>query len=43
MIAAMNANYPIVSVLIKHGCNVGVESYDGKTAREYAHEAFMID
>lgn len=36
MIAAINGNYAIASLLIREGCNIGAESKDGKTAREFA-------
>ena len=36
MIAAMNANLPVVRILQSYGANMLLESSDGKTAREFA-------
>jgi hypothetical protein len=39
MIAAMNANYPIVKLLANLGANLTLESVDGKLARDFALDA----
>ena len=41
MVAAMNGNYPVVSLLIREGANLQLEAKDGKTARNFAEEAFV--
>lgn len=39
MIAAMNANLPVVRILQSYGANMLLEASDGKNAREFAQEA----
>jgi ankyrin repeat protein len=41
MVACMNGNYPVVNYLVKEGVRTDVESIDGKTARNFAEEAFI--
>ncbi|CDW71927.1 ankyrin repeat domain protein [Stylonychia lemnae] len=41
MIAAMNANIAVVKLLVALGCNLSMESSDGKTAREFAEETLL--
>lgn len=38
MVAAMNANLPVVRILQSYGANMLLEANDGKTAREFAQE-----
>lgn len=39
MQAAMNGNYPVVSLLIRKGANPQLKSKEGKTARKLAQES----
>eukprot|EP00347_Sterkiella_histriomuscorum_P007447 403348882 len=43
MIAAMNANVSVVKILVNQGCNLGMESFDGRTAREFAVESLQVE
>jgi hypothetical protein len=36
MIAAMNANFPVVKTLANLGANLNLEAVDGKLARDFA-------
>lgn len=43
MIAAMNGNRGVVSLLVSSGANMRIEDIEGKTARDYAIDALEIE